>query len=228
MAETNTRSVILRADEVRAVRDGRQTQIRRVIQRQPQYHCTVQVCYSPEPEGGDKVIYDGWPCSLRASRGRNLRAFGALVPIRQPCPYGRPGERLWAKETWWPTTIVSSTDPTKPSGSRGAAYRERDGTYLGPMKWRPARSMPRWAARITLEVTDVRVQRVQDISPQEAVAEGMELCGLHPYVRPGMISEQYWIKTFSDYWDSINAKRGYGWDANPWVWAITFRKVANG
>jgi hypothetical protein len=77
--------------------------------------------------------------------------------------------------------------------------------------------MPRWASRITLDLTDVRVERVQDISEEDARAEGASY-GRPPY----QSSEREW---FSLLWDSINAKRGYGWDVNPWVWVLSFRRV---
>jgi hypothetical protein len=91
-------------------------------------------------------------------------------------------------------------------------------------KWKPAIHMPKWAARIWLEITDVRVQRVQDISAEDAISEGCPTAldaGAHCV--DGMRSECVW---FMDLWNRINFARGYGWDTNPWVWALTFRKVA--
>lgn len=85
------------------------------------------------------------------------------------------------------------------------------------LKWRPSIHMPRHACRITLEVTNVRVQRIQDISEEDARAEGV-------YPQDAIINASCrWL--FRRLWDSINAKRGYGWDANPWVWAVTFERV---
>jgi len=78
--------------------------------------------------------------------------------------------------------------------------------------------MPRWASRITLEVTDVRVQRVQEISEEDANAEGMVGSPLHG---------KFWYReNFAGLWDTINAKRGHPWASNPWVWAITFQRLA--
>lgn len=97
--------------------------------------------------------------------------------------------------------------------------------------------MPRWASRITLEITEVRAQRLQDISEADAIAEGLRIhenpkcalgVGKFMYTAfPG--DHSLWCldaKTaFYNLWDSINAKRGFGWDKNPWVWVLTFRKA---
>ena len=85
-----------------------------------------------------------------------------------------------------------------------------------PTRWRPSIHMPRWASRITLEVTGVRVERVQDITPEDAEAEGIE-----PYA-PIYAPSASAIDAFSELWDSLNAK--YGWDVNPWVWVVEFRQ----
>jgi hypothetical protein len=80
--------------------------------------------------------------------------------------------------------------------------------------------MPRWASRITLEIINIRVERVQDVSEADAQAEGVELtCGQMRSDYPN------YKRSFHCLWNSINAKRGYGWDANPWVWVIEFREV---
>ena len=116
------------------------------------------------------------------------------------CPYGQPGDRLWVRETFAGTK------------NTGFAYRATDTAY--GHKWRPSIFMPHWASRINLEVVSVRVERVQDISIEDAYDEGMEWgdqgCG---------------VLEFKNLWDSINLKRGYGWDANPWVWVIEFKRL---
>ena len=94
--------------------------------------------------------------------------------------------------------------------------------------------MPRWASRITLEITDVRVERVQDITDEDCYAEGLpedepsafqdaemaKVAGLHV---PERSAERHWFRVG---WDRLNARRGFGWDANPWVWVLTFRRIA--
>jgi len=120
--------------------------------------------------------------------------------------YGRPGDLLWVRETWGPC-------------EGGFCYRadESDGAKPDDGRWHSARFMPRFASRITLETTDVRVERVRDISEGDAMCEGAE-AGLDVTA----------TDRFARLWDLINAKRGYGWDANPWVWVISFKRVAPG
>ena len=85
--------------------------------------------------------------------------------------------------------------------------------------------MPRWASRTTLEVTDVRVQRVQEISVQDVKAEGV---WWQDILWPNHNARSKFIPRFRKLWDRINAKRGFPWDANPWVWALTFRRIDDG
>ena len=152
------------------------------------------------------------------------------------CPYGQPGDRLWVREThrfWKPD----------PSGLDGHIYRsplwEGAETVLSPEyrggptlpddedPWRPSIHLPKWAARIWLEVADVRVERVQDISEEDVKAEGLrgdvygEEIGIGPR-EDGRSRSIY----FMGLWDSINAKRGYSWESNPWVWVVEFERLA--
>jgi hypothetical protein len=148
----------------------------------------------------------------------------------ETCPYGQPGDRLWVKETW-------QDDPV---GEWGVCYRasgHNEGCKFPLHLWRPSIFMPRKLSRITLEITDVRVQRVQEISDDDATAEGCEFSPV-----PGCGDDDKWCHgtckrhgrcmylraprfQFQDLWDSLNAKRGYGWKENPWVWAITFKRL---
>jgi hypothetical protein len=96
--------------------------------------------------------------------------------------------------------------------------------------------MPRWASRIILEITEVRVQRVQEISKEDSIAEGIKKRGdfsnITPWTNyqapagcPGAMNFSTPQRSFCSLWDSINAKRGFGWEANPWVWAVSFRRM---
>jgi hypothetical protein len=117
------------------------------------------------------------------------------------CPYGKPGDVLWVRETW--------------CGDRfnGVGYRATD-AQSGP--WKPSIFMPRWASRITLEITDVQVERVHDINECDIVAEGI------PFPTDRYVSYEELLAAFRDLWDSINGKT-YPWASNPWVWALTFK-----
>ena len=128
------------------------------------------------------------------------------------CPYGAVGERLWVRETWQEvpddggTIVYRATDPD---------WEATDG-----WTWRPSIFMCRAYSRMTLEVTDVRVQRLQEIAGEDAVAEGWPVDQeLYPTVNTHSKARD-WYKRL---WDSLNAKRGFGWATNPWVWCITFR-----
>lgn len=98
-----------------------------------------------------------------------------------------------------------------------------------PLKWRPSIFMPRWASRITLKITNVRVERLVDISPHDAVQEGFaNYCQYgDPVIGgiPTLIMTKAPIQRFAEYWNKINTKRGYSWNNNPWVWVIEFEKV---
>ena len=127
------------------------------------------------------------------------------------CPYGQVGDRLWVRETFY-------TDNYRRSNGLPVLYKADGETR----SWLPSIHMPRWASRITLEITGVKVERIQEIqdTPTDALKEGIKL--KQPYVHADLKV----VADFKELWDSINAKRGYGWDVNPWDWALTF-KVAN-
>ena len=142
--------------------------------------------------------------------------------IARYCPYGQPGDRLWVRETWLQ------------DGPRLVRYRA-DGPNASPQQWdcpeavwHPSIHMPRAYSRITLEITDVRVEQVQEVSEADAEAEGVtrELRGprMYPGTNAARILESHQA-AFARFWDAINAKRGYGWDTNPWVWVLTFKRA---
>jgi hypothetical protein len=104
--------------------------------------------------------------------------------------------------------------PPSPDYKQFLVYAVDDPAVGYEFRARPSIHMPRWASRITLEITDVRVERLQDIGTDDARAEGM-------------IGDENDSPTghYETLWDKLNAKRGFGWDVNPWVWALTFRLV---
>ena len=208
---------------VRAIRAGIKTQTRRVVKSK--LVPIVEECFK---------VNGKW-CN---------HTFG--YELGELCPYGVPGDQLWVRETW--RTI---NDPATCIGDAlDIDYRangeERIGDRIGTLKWKPSIFMPRWASRINLEVTGVRVERVQDISEEDAIAEGVySRCvqaapPLHivtRFVAPGVLhSNCYGDKdteaaaytsareAYECLWDSINGKT-YPWDSNPWVWVITFKKL---
>jgi len=139
------------------------------------------------------------------------------------------GEILWVRETWTPcATIDSWLDDVNLY-----AYKADYAGQEVPWKWRPSIHMPKTAARIWLRVTDVRVERLQEITEDDALAEGIDwmddACwdnGWSPTLNdPDSGGEPLLRAGYASLWDSINAKRGFGWDANPWVWVIEFESL---
>ena len=128
-------------------------------------------------------------------------------------PKYQPGDILWVRETW----------------VKGGSYFYKatdNGLFDENVKWRPSIHMPREAARIFLRVTGVRVERVQDITPYDAWCEGCRIGNSFPWEEHiPELQQQCRDIVFSDLWDNINAKRGYGWETNPWVWVYEFERV---
>lgn len=120
-------------------------------------------------------------------------------------PYG---DRIWVKETFMPL-------------QHGFAYRAHaNDTAIG--KWKPSIFMPRVASRITLEVGEVRIERLHQMSREDALAEGVDLS---EELYPNVNAADKALDRFPKLWDSINARRGFAWETNPWVWVIPFRVV---
>jgi hypothetical protein len=136
-----------------------------------------------------------------------------LESLLRCCPYGVPGDRLWVRETWAAPHSCDHLPPRHcdfPARFHYAASEERGG-----LLWRPSIHMPRWVSRITLEVTGVRVERLQAISRGDAMDEGCPF----PNMAQGPDPRQW----YADLWDSLNGAGG--WDLNPFVWCVSFRRV---
>ena len=186
--------ILFSGEMVRAILDGRKTQTRRVIKPQPSAGVRRSV-----------FVLSG----LEDGHGRELR-----------CPYGRPGDTLWVRETWASHKYM---DDTKPSEFTVGAqmlpvwYRADNAQSDERGKWRPSIFMPRWASRITLRVVGVRVETLWDMTVSKMAAEGVaeiENNDKHP------------LTPFITLWDSINADRGHAWYTDPWVWVVEFEEVS--
>ncbi len=218
------RPILFSGPMVRAILDGRKTQTRRVIEPYEN---------APHPFSGAKAAPNLVTVAVPAR-------LGGFTPGPTFCTRYAPGDRLWVRETFV-TGFNIDDELGRPVGDRKVWYRATDSgltwfdpdteTTLDNPPWKPSVHMPRWASRLTLIVTDVRVQRLRDISEADALAEGVESRFIRPV--PGDGSAQTWwfgtadgrltpIAAFRDLWDSLNAARGYGWDRNPWVCAVTF------
>lgn len=139
---------------------------------------------------------------------------GGFIGVLPRCRYGDLGDLLWVREAWAYENA---------QGYSGDVLLFRADGDISGVPWRRSIHMPRWASRITLRIVDVRIERVQEIGPSDYRAEGIDL-SYGAQMNSLQIEPMYknrWIAL----WDSINAKRGYGWDANPLVWVIEFEKV---
>lgn len=201
---TKERPIIFSADMVRAILEGRKTQTRRLLKPQP------------------RQIEVGW------KYGKNYKnlALGTATPANDifypyECPYGLPGDLLWVRETWQ-------------KFADEYAYFATDIDVFSETKWHPSIHMPRAAARILLEITDIRIERLNDITEADAIAEGIN--STTPNSGPNKYYDNYhtgrWmdkeflnnpILSFRTLWEKINGPGS--WEANPWVWVITFDKI---
>jgi hypothetical protein len=211
------RPILFSGAMVRALLDGSKTQTQRVVKPQPEVSAQGSLMGEWLRKPLDGLI------------------LPKLQDITIHCPYGMPGDRLYVRETW-----QHSNHPFGPYEPDCDVFYRAD--YLDdPLgadlersadgirrQWRPSIHMPRAASRITLEVAGVRVERLQGVSEADAIAEGI-------YLFPGEgggykveRGEQEYDTAREDYrnlWDSLNAERGYGWDANPYVWVVEFKKI---
>lgn len=190
-------------DSVEAILEGRKTQTRRVIKPQPRPNSKIFVRALTLSRTWQE--YDGY--------------YEDAPPRLFDCPYGQVGDRLWVRES-----IVRHNDMWYYKAgwtSTGKSWVEciPSQRHLDKLGWQyTSRMMPKIFFRITLEITEVRVERLQEITEEDAKAEGAESY----YTLPGGRTVARYH--FSVIWDSIFAKRGYGWEVNPWVWVISFVK----
>ncbi|CUZ08633.1 Uncharacterised protein [Serratia marcescens] len=231
------RPVIFNGEMVRAILDGRKTQTRRVIANVSLDNCI--------PLQKPTKTKDGIYTHVMDAPGNGL------------CPFGQIGDRLWVRETFailgnedgcpidWDGNLIKGDEKHAARIYKASCWQEpgnyglwsipdRDTQYEGA--WRPSIHMPRWASRITLEITAVRVERLNDISEEDAKAEGVRALennfGNGPaycdYLLPNLDDAAEWYNRASDSFKSL-WKSIYGaesWRANPWVWVIEFKQVS--
>lgn len=203
------RPILFSGPMVRAILSGAKTQTRRVVKPQP--HAEITSFCEIIPGGGDwKPAWSSSRRSVEMLHSGESMVFNKTLR----CPYGQPGDRLWVRETC--AVPRNSQDREKVLYKADEMF---DGCARGDLgfKWRPSIHMPRWASRIDLLVKDVRVERLQEISEEDAIAEGV--------VPPiGSVDVRAWV-LFRRLWDSINAAK-HPWSSNPWVWVVEFERVA--
>ena len=213
------RPILFSAPMVRAILAGTKTQTRRVVNLPAD---AKHVCYWAPPSGRSESGYadpgvNYWTPDPAGETDSNHLC---------PCPYGQPGDRLWVREAFsgpWCMEAQDGMAAVPPSkwgeSSRVWYWADGDPTYGDWTKPRPSIHMPRWASRILLEVIAVRVERLQDISEADAVAEGVDFAGHTDEIMHDYSPDE----RFSMLWESINGAGS--WNENPWVWVVEFRRV---
>lgn len=215
--------ILFSTSMVRAILDGRKTMTRRVVKPQPD----------------EKYSYCHGICTS-STDNKNVGCIGfgpSEVLVKQFIkPPWQPGDLLYVQETW---KISSFSDKThalairfKAGGAKEAWFDsaeryEKFKKFYFKKGWQSPYFMPKAAARIWLTVTDVRVERLQEIAEEDARAEGIKTLFEHESRYDGTIHSAITVNhmlQFRELWDSLNAKRGYDWVSNPWVWVISFER----
>lgn len=242
---TKERGILMHARSVNGILEGRKTQTRRIVK--------------PQPERPDD-------CSYYDNLGSEWYPIYGPKPNdeRVRCPYGQPGDRLWARERWrvvgWhegePIVIGYADDARREEGGDSTCSDDYENWYVRMMeqssadcekagltlnkfdeydmgesgivtRWRPGIHMPRWASRITLEITDVRVERVQDISTEDIMAEGVGgdvIVSAERAAKMGTTDTEFDHRIrWHELWEDTNGKGA--WERNDWVWVVEFRRV---
>ncbi|EPK5021541.1 hypothetical protein V3396_06605 [Pseudomonas aeruginosa] len=208
-AETpRERPILFNEQMVRAILEGRKTVTRRVMK--------------PQPDFLGSMVDPNTP----------FKTLDAGLHARITCPYGEPGDRLWVREAWAADAQVDAIAPRDLSQGEPIWYpadfsvRQTGCSMISKGRGRPSIHMPRWASRVLLEITAVRVERLQDISEEQALAEGVhgEPCD---HARQACSDIGCWGDTakgaFGFLWEQLNGAGA--WQANPWVWVVEFKRV---
>ncbi len=194
------RPILFSGPMVRATLDGRKTQTRRVCRDQTASEYKFVTDMKTIPTGSP---YTGWS-----------KDCGQSFVLPTKCPYGQPGDRLWVRETFKELRAEFGGIDGHVVNYRAQYTDKTEAWRNGP--WKPSIHMPRKYCRLLLDVKAIRVERLQDIRKNKA--------DLAAEAAPDNDRQSY-SDAFHDLWDSLNEKRGYGWDTNPWVWVIEFERV---
>ena len=250
------RGMIFNAEMVRAILDGRKTQTRRIMKVQPESNQLGLLLITDSTKHSDIGKYH-WAESNATGNHVRSKLFS--------CPFGAVGDRIWVRETWailgnedgccidWEEKLCKADERSaariyrasceQRPGNYGlwsipddADWKPHTKDYQYEGAWRPSIHMPRWASRILLEITDVRVERLNAISEEDARAEGV---GIALWFAAIGVPESEWtslgkqgamqashINKFATLWESIYGAES--WKANPWVWVIEFKRVEGG
>lgn len=245
---TREHPILFSAPMINAILDGRKTQTRRVVtipsKRIAKKYGDVlvyNVSYYAPPSGRSQQGWADPGINYHTYDPKDMEMIGNHI---DPCPYGQPDDQLWVRETWSSLECLDRAKPAQVSVGSPIFYhadkkwvhhhedRQIEHVHT-PHEWagkkRPSIFMPRWASRIDLLIKDTRVERLQDISVNDAIAEGIKSndyawrnysVDLSSAQAFGMVPQD----SFKTLWDSINAKT-HPWQSNPWVWVIDFERI---
>ncbi|EPL2419622.1 hypothetical protein RFD13_001759 [Klebsiella aerogenes] len=211
------RGMIFNGEMVRAILDGRKTQTRRIMKVQP--------------EPSKSRPGDFWFSSKKLESMVHISDFAPgnspiadyhLFIQEHCCPFGAVGDRIWVRETWARYNIDQNSHDLAYRATTPADWPEEG-------RWRPSIHMPRWASRILLEITNVRIERLREISQADAEAEGVGKLkkGFWKNYQPGWTEFQLTARgSFATLWKSIYGDES--WYADPWVWVLEFKRVEGG
>ncbi len=210
----NFKPILFNTEMVQAILDGRKTQTRRIIKSR---HESGRFAICKNIDGQVEQI-----CSLGWDEEN--------VEKDIICPYGHPGDALWVRETWQITDFLHPEDENYgyiyKASENGRAWENNDDEW----KWKPSIHMPKEACRLFLKIKDIRLERLQDISEEDAIAEGVEKIadygntGYKLYTEPdAAYSDIDAVYSFESLWQSLNGPDS--WEANPWVWVISFKCI---
>ncbi|MEF3027238.1 hypothetical protein V4B64_20370 [Klebsiella pneumoniae] len=247
------RGMIFNGEMTRAILDGRKTQTRRVMKVQPESNQLGLLFITDSTKHSDIGKYH-WAESNATGNHVRSKLFS--------CPFGAVGERIWVRETWatlgnedgcyvdWEDNLCKGDERSAARIYRASCEQRPgdyglwsipDDAYWKPHTkehkfggaWRPSIHMPRWASRILLEITDVRVERLNAISEEDAEAEGIDMEALYDsqdcydcIANHNMTGRPTVTGAFKYLWESIYGEEG--WKSNPWVWVIEFKRVEGG
>jgi len=216
----NEKPILFSSEMVQAILAGRKTQTRRVIEPQP--------------------IFDGFYYEYKDIPW--LKTGDPLPFIGHLCPHGVPGDQLWVRESWRTVEVDSGLDgvlykadnhfqPIENTQAAADLWCDAHKNAKHGKAWRPSIHMYRWMSRIMLCVVNVRVERLQDISEEDAIAEGLvswkseKTDAIHYGIKASDVWEADPRITYKRLWDKVNSDRGYSFESNPWVWVISFKVV---
>lgn len=208
MKAPKERPILFSGEMVRAILEGRKTQTRRIVKHIPSL---------------------GWPENW-CHRAKTYRLKQLIGDYRRFCGSRQPGDGLWVREKWRTVACLDYLPP-RLLGTRSPVQYADMSTVRGDQvtkysmygKWRSSIHMPRWASRITLEIVNVRVERLQDISEEDAKAAGSEMELQETLPNQAGDDDPWYTGGFINTWNYIHGPGS--WDANPWVWVIEFRRV---